>query len=288
MKFLNFLPHSCTAIGLLALLISSTGCQNRKPRMIKSPPHYNFGEVYTHKLDIKLKEISGLAWDNKNDEFVAHYDEAGKLFYLDKETKVIKAEYTFGKKGDYEDVVLINSIPFVLRSDGMITKVNKDSTGKIYGEELGKIGITGVNDFEAMYYDPTRNALVLICKNCALDNKSSVSAFAYYFDSTGFDNKPVFTIDAKEVERLSPHKTSKFQPSAAAIHPVLQKLFILSSASNQLAIVDLDGKVEAVFELGKKLFPQPEGLTFKSNGDMYISNEGVISKATILRFVYKP
>jgi len=139
-----------------------------------------------------------------------------------------------------------------------------------------------------MYYDPTRNALVLICKNCALDNKSSVSAFAYYFDSTGFDNKPVFTIDAKEVERLSPHKTSKFQPSAAAIHPVLQKLFILSSASNQLAIVDLDGKVEAVFELGKKLFPQPEGLTFKSNGDMYISNEGVISKATILRFVYKP
>lgn len=286
MRFFNLLFR----FSFLVLLISSilTACKGKKPRAIKSPPHYNFSEAYIHKLDIRLKEISGLAWDNRNDEFVAHYDEAGKLYYLDKETKAIKSEYIFGEKGDYEDVVLVNSIPYVLRSDGMITKVIKDSTGKVYGQEMGKLGVTGTNDFEAMYYDPARNALVLICKNCEMDNKSSVSTFAFYLDSTGFDNSPLFTIDADEVRNLSPHKTSKFQPSAAAIHPVLKKLFIISSASNQLAIAGLNGKVETVTELGKKLFPQPEGLTFKSNGDMYISNEGITGKATILRFVYKP
>ena len=122
-----------------------------------------------------------------------------------------------------------------------------------------------------------------------MDNKKTVSAFAFYPDSTGFNNNPVFTIDAAAVESLPQHKTSKFQPSAASIHPKLKKLFIISSAANLLVIADLNGKVESAFELGKKLFPQPEGLTFRSStGDMYISNEGVNTRATIHRFVYKP
>lgn len=286
MKFSGFLFFSFCIVVLMFLF--SQGCDTGRVRKIKSPPHYNFSEVFIHKLDIKLKEISGLAWDNKRDEFVTNNDEAGKLFYLDKETKDIKAEYKFGEKGDYEDVALINSIPYVLRSDGMITRIIKDSTGRVYGLEAGKIGLAGANDFEAMYYDQDREALVIICKKCAMDNKSLVSAFAFYPDSTGFDNTPLYTVDAKEVERLSPHKTSKFQPSAAAVHPVLKKLFILSSASNQLVIADLNGQTESVYELGKTLFPQPEGLTFKRNGDMYISNEGVTDKASVLRFVYRP
>ncbi|MBK7561703.1 MAG: SdiA-regulated domain-containing protein [Chitinophagaceae bacterium] len=178
-------------------------------------------------------------------------------------------------------------MPYILRSDGMITKIIKDSAG-VRGVEAGKIGLSGTNDFEAMYADTARKALIIICKNCKMDAKTAVSAFAFYPDSTGFVNNPVFTIDAAEVEKLAPHKTSKLQPSAAGIHPVLKKLFMISSASNLLVIADLDGNVESVFELGKKMFPQPEGLTFKPNGDMYISNEGVNTKSTILRFSYRP
>lgn len=255
---------------------------------MKSPPHYNFSTVYTDKLDLKLKEISGIAYDSKNNEFLTHNDEAGRLFTLDRETKMIKAEIHFAGKGDYEDVAIANGIPYVLRSDGMLTKIVKDSAGKYYGLEAGKIGLSGTNDFETLYYDAGRKALIIICKNCAMDDKKSVSAFAYYPDSIGFDNKPVFTINAEEVKKLSPVKTSKFQPSAAAIHPVLNKLFIISSASNLLVIADLDGNPEFVFYLSKKLFPQPEGITFKNNGDMYISNEGVASRGTLLKFIYKP
>ena len=170
----------------------------------------------------------------------------------------------------------------------MITKIIREGNN-VRGVEAGKIGISGTNDFETMYADTARKALIIICKNCAMDNKKTVSAFAFYPDSTGFNNNTVFTIDAAEVERLAPHKTSKFQPSAASIHPKLKKLFIISSAANLLVIADLNGKVESAFELGKKLFPQPEGLTFRnSTGDMYISNEGVNTRATIHRFEYKP
>ncbi len=285
MIFLNFRGKGVLMLCFFALM--AFGCKRAKPRIIKSPTHYNFSEVFTNKLDIKLKEISGLVWDTYNNEFLAHYDEKGSLFILDKETKEIKGEYPFGSKGDYEDIALYKGMPYILRSDGVITKIVRDSAG-VRGVEAGKIGLTGTNDFETMYADTARKALIIICKNCASDNKKTVSAFAYYPDSIGFDNNPVFTIDAPEVERLSPNKTSKLQPSAAAIHPVLRKLFIISSAANLLVIADLNGKVESVFELGKKMFPQPEGLTFKSNGDMYISNEGVGTKATIHRFVYKP
>jgi SdiA-regulated len=286
MHFLNF-REKLVALLLLLVLVN-TACKQKK-RIIKSPPHYNFSEVLTNKLDLRLKEISGLAWDSERDEFLAHYDEAGKLFILDKETKDIKLPiYEFGAKGDYEDIAIYKGVPYILRSDGMITKILREGNN-VRGVEAGKIGISGTNDFETMYADTARKALVIICKNCAMDNKKAVSAFAFYPDSTGFDNNPVFTIDAAEVERLSPHKTSKFQPSAAAIHPKLKKLFIISSAANLLVMADLNGKVESAFELGKKLFPQPEGLTFRnSTGDMYISNEGVNTKATIHRFVYKP
>jgi len=284
MRFLNFRIN--LIILLLPSLLINMACK-QKTKVILSPPHYNFSEVQTIKLDLKLKEISGLAWDRERDEFLAHYDEKGNLFILDKETKAIKEEYSFGAKGDYEDIAIYKGVPYILRSDGMITKIIRDSAG-VRGVEAGKIGITGTNDFETMYADTARKALIIICKNCAMDDKKTVSAFAFYPDSTGFDNNPVMVIDAAEVEKLSPHKTSKLQPSAASIHPVLRKLFIISSAANLLVIADLNGKVESAFELGKKMFPQPEGLTFKSNGDMYISNEGVTAKSTILRFVYKP
>lgn len=283
MRFLNFPVRLVTAVLLLVLVLN--GCKQKR-RVLKSPPHYNFSEVFTDKLDLKIKETSGIAWDSKSNLFLAINDEKGILFFLDKETKLIRAEYVFGDKGDYEDVALLNGTPYILRSDGMITRFVKDENGKAYGLEAGKVTLSGTNDFETIYADPARKALVIICKNCKTDDNNSVSAFAFYPDSIGFDSKPLFTIDAAKVTELSPHKTSKFQPSAAAIHPVLHKLFIISSASNQLVITDLNGQVESVFELSKKLFPQPEGITFKQNGDMYITNEGVTTRATMLKFVY--
>lgn len=260
-----------------------------KTKVLKSPPGYNFSVKLEDKLDLRLKEISGIIWDNKNDEFIAHQDESGTIFYLEREMKTIKRIFQFDtRKGDYEDIALVNGVVYVLKSNGSLTKIYTDSTGKQYGLDAGRLPLSGLNDFESLYYDPVRHALVMICKNCESDDKQSVSAYAYYPDSIGFDNKPLYVINAEKVKQLSPQKTSKFQPSAARIHPKTNKLYILSSASNQLAIADLNGKVEGVYWLAKKMFLQPEGLTFKSNGDMYISNEGVTSKALLYKFVYIP
>ena len=284
MKLLNF-PIKSAWVALLLILVNS-GCRH-KTRILKSPEHYNFSNVVTYKLDLtKLREISGITWDSANKVFLAISDASGKLFFLNKDARLGTDEPIFGDNGDYEDVAILNGVTYILRSDGMITKFVRDSTGKTYGIEAGKISLSGTNDFETMYSDPARNALVLICKNCKSDNGKSVSAFAFYPDSIGFDSKPLYIIDAEKVKELSTIKTSKLQPSAAAIHPKLQKLFILSSASNQLVITDLNGKVESVYRLSPQLFPQPEGIAFTQRGDMYISNEAVSAKPTLLKFVY--
>ncbi|MEO6611512.1 MAG: SdiA-regulated domain-containing protein [Chitinophagaceae bacterium] len=271
MSFLNF-RFKCLMVTLL--IIEMTSCRP-KVRELKSPPHYDFSKVLTIKLsDPRFLEISGIAWDSKNNVFLAVTDESDKLFIIDRESMSAKEELKIGNKGDYEDVAILNGTVYILRSDGMVTKLVRDSTGKAYYLDIGSPPLSGPNDFETIYSDTSRKALVVICKNCKSDDENTVSAFAFYPDSIGYDTHPLFKIDAQKIRELSPVKTSKFQPSAAAIHPISHKLYILSSASKQLAITDLDGKVEAVYRLSPKLFPQPEGITFQSDGDMFISNEG--------------
>ena len=286
MERFKFLAGTLYAFFILFVLMFS--CKPKK-YVYKSPPHYDFAQSLPLKLDLRIKEISGIVWDNHKDEFIAHNDEKGMIFYLDKNNAGIVKEFQFSAtKGDYEDIAIAKDDVFVLRSDGMLYRIVTDSSGSQKAFDLGTIGLTGKNDFETLYYDPERRALVLICKNCASDDKKVVSAYAYYLDSIGFVNKPIYSIDVAKVEEGSPRETSRFQPSAARIHPVLKKLFILSSASNQLVIADTEGNVEGVYMLAKNKFPQAEGLTFKTNGEMFIANEALTSKAELLKFNYLP
>ncbi|MEO5947389.1 MAG: SdiA-regulated domain-containing protein [Chitinophagaceae bacterium] len=285
MAFLNF-RFSLLLVASVTL-ITLSGCRPKK-RVLSSPPHYDFSQAAIDKLDLKLQEISGLTWDADINVFYAVNDEVGKLFTMDKESKAINGEYEFGKKGDYEDVAVLNNKPYILRSDGTIFRFIKNNEGETTVQEAGKVPVEGSNDFETMYSDPQLNGLIVICKNCNADDKKSVSAYIFYPDSIGFDKKPYYILDAEKIEKLSPFGTSKFQPSGAAIHPKLHKLYIISSASNQLVIADLQGNAESVYKLSPNLFLQPEGIAFKNSGDMYIANEGLGSKATLLKFAYIP
>jgi uncharacterized protein YjiK len=268
-----------------SLLLLLSACK-RKVIVLKSPPGYNFQVHESKKLELKLREISGIVWDKKRNLFIAQDDESGNIYFLDKEYKNVSAVFTFGEKGDYEDIALLDSIPYILRSDGTIFKYHIDPSNTVPGIEIGKLELPGKNDFESLYYDPDRKALIMICKNCAMDNGKTISAFAWYPESGGFDPRPVYQIDVAAIQKLSPQKAGRFQPSAAAIHPRQRKLYILSAASRQLAITDMNGTPESVFILAPKMFPQPEGICFKNDGTMYISNEGGSGRATLLRFTY--
>jgi hypothetical protein len=53
----------------------------------------------------------------------------------------------------------------------MITRIVTDSSGKRHPIEAGEIELPGTKDFESMYYDTSRRALIILCKNCSSDEK---------------------------------------------------------------------------------------------------------------------
>src|SRR6188474_628757 len=127
-------------LGLVVMILFfGISCKPKK-FVYKSPPHYNFSKGLEDKLDLKVLEISGVVWDTHNNRFIAHNDEKPVIYFLDRDTKAVIDEFKFGvDKGDYEDIAMVNTDVYVLRSDGMLYRIVTDSTGKQNAFDLGKI-----------------------------------------------------------------------------------------------------------------------------------------------------
>ena len=181
----------------------------------------------------------------------------------------------------------MNNAVFLLSSKGMIYEVPlgaKDSTGvRSY-----PFWSTDQNDFETIYYDASANGLIILCKDCASDKGKRIrSAYRFDLETRTFDTSAIYAIPTDDVRNILKNDDAKFDPSAAAVHPINKRLYILSSAGNLLVIADTRGKVIEAFNLNPDVFPQSEGIAFAPNGDMYISNEGKYGKPTLQKFTFR-
>src|SRR5690606_38224258 len=75
------------------------------------------------------------------------------------------------------------------------------------------------------------------------------------------------------------HKT--FNPSEIAVHPKTNDIYVLEGKNPKLLIMDEQGILKTVYKLDEINFPQPEGMTFSADGDLYISNEAASGTASI-------
>jgi DNA-binding beta-propeller fold protein YncE len=245
------------------------------------------GNPEIRELDNTLKEISGIFY-LKDGLFAAVQDEKGTIYTVDQGNGSIVGEINFAAPGDYEDITAYGDFYYVLRSDGTIYKVPKQ------GEASGTAVYTGPGgkmEFETLYLDETKKKLVLICKECGgKKNDRSISAFSFDLSTGKFDEGPFFVLDLQEPANGAPGKNGKLKPSAAAIHPVENKLYVLCSVGSTLLVCDLRGKTEFAWPLDPGIYKQPEGLAFAPNGDMYLSNEAAKKngKGNIMKLVYKP
>jgi uncharacterized protein YjiK len=281
-------------LGIAPLLFVYTlllvaGCK----QTTSSPPDYRLDEPEVTMLGAILNEISGICYYNQSGDsaLLAVVDSKERVFKL--EMKVPKlVDYTekvLPSDADAEDIVKVDSVIFVLMSRGIIKEIPdkaKDSTGvKTY--VLPAEG-SGTNDFETLYYDPSVNSLIMLCKNCAHERKQGFRT-AYRFDlaTRTFATAPFYTIEKDAVKEILKDANAKFDPSAAAIHPINKRLYILSSAGNLLVITDTRGAVMDAFTLSPDDFPQAEGIAFAPNGDMFITNEKKHGEPKLLRFPYR-
>jgi SdiA-regulated len=251
----------------------------------QQPKEYKLNHPKTKILSSNLAEISGIYYVPDKKILLAISDDKGSVFAIDSsgENERDYFGHPFAEPNDYEDIVQVDSIIYVLSSNGSIVGVNAGGQATIYNFTSDK-----KDDFETMYYEPSENSLITLCKSCAHETKKGVrTAHRFGLADKKFDPAPYYTINISDVDDAMKDTRTIFEPSAAAIHPVEKKLYILSSAGKLLAVTDLKGKVEHAYRLNPALFPQPEGITFAPNGDMYISNEAKRGKPSLLKFAFR-
>ncbi len=176
---------------------------------------------------------------------------------------------------------------YLLISTGSIVKVTGyRSEDSIQAAVIATV--PGRNEFESMYYDADAHSIVLLCKDCHKEKDQVRTAYRYDLETSRLVDTPYYYISIKDVRKVLEDNRAEFKPSAAAIHPLQQKLYIVSSIGKVLVVTDKMGKVEQAIPISPTMFPQPEGMTFAPNGDLYISNEKATEeRATLLRFAFK-
>ena len=271
-----------TALLYILLIASFTGCTQHGKSFVPSIPGYDATLKKTIVLDKDLLEISGMYY-LPDGRIASMNDEDGKVFLINNTT----GDFTvtkFGRKRDYEDIVATNDYYYLLESNGNIHRVpiaTPDTEEEFEFPREKKI------EFESLVYYKHLGKLVLISKE-QRETKKGVLAYTFDPATLQFADSVLFEIYRRDIHAILKDNNAQFKPSAAAIHPILNKLFIVASVGKAMIQCTLDGKIEKAWRLNPDQFPQPEGITFAPNGDMFISNEGVDGKGTILKFPYNP
>jgi uncharacterized protein YjiK len=266
-------------------ILLSASCQSTKEKNFSSPPGYDLQTPVTLKLNSELDEISGITFYKKDSTVFGIEDEDGIFFKIDINNNGKAKSWHFDKKRDYEDVALVDSTFYVLVSNGDIETLQfKDDsiiTNRVKFPDADK----HMNEFETLYYDDSLKKLIMLCKDCQDDKKKKVTAWSVDVNSLEY-TPSVFTIDVAPIAAKMVEKKIHFKPSAAAINPVTNELYILASVNNLLAVADRKGNVKEIYNLDPKIFKQPEGITFTPSGDLLISNEAAMTGAPNI-LIYK-
>ena len=218
-----------------------------------------------------LDEISGIAYYPKDTSIFAIIDEDGLLFKVSLNRPDEVKEWRFDKQRDFEDIVFLDSTFYVMVSNGDLDKITFDGDKIAVAKVDFPNASKKVNEFESMYFSADSNRLIMLCKQCEDDKKSTLSS--YYFSDSAHQFVNYQTMETEPLFQKIGSKKEKIKPSAAAINPLTKELYVLCSVNKIIYIQDPQGKIKDVIKLDPKIYKQPEGMAFTPEGDLIISNE---------------
>lgn len=236
---------------------------------------YQFSGTQGVVLPKKLNEISGLCWMSDS-TLACVQDERAELFTIHAQTGKILSHFDFGKDADYEGIAFHGDTYYALRSDGRISAFVADS--KAYAHIKFPKGHD--HDFEGLCVSPDGTQLLVACKTYGKKKKRDhILIYRFDLSTETYDREPWVDLDA---DRVHPG----FKSSGIAVHPD-GNIYVLSSASKTLLVLDGAGQVLQFTQLDKDIYHQPEGICFAPNGVMYIANERRNDRPTLLQHAPK-
>lgn len=235
--------------------------------------------VSKYSMPAALREVSGVVVLPQN-RLACMEDQTGTIYLYNATTKRVEETIAFGPKGDYEDLARVGEAWFVLRSDGTLFKRLGTQTTTY------DTGLTRDNNPEGLAYEPATKSLLVACKGAAGTGGPDQYRAVYRLDPATFRRtlKPAYLLDVAALRARNP-AVNRFAPSGIAVHPATGHVFITAASGNALVELDARGGLVRLDKLPRKRFPQPEGLTFAPNGDLYIASEaGTTDTGTIQVF----
>ncbi len=255
----------------------------------------------TFILDSDLKEISGLAYDSADNTLLAVDDESGYYYHLSVDDGKVIRKVKFHKKGDYEAIAYLESKVVVAKSSGNLY-MNSDSSANSI---VLKNQLKSKNDVEGLVYVADENSLLIACKGSMMeqgDNKNAKGIYKYSLRDNVLSDEPYLIIPIDDIEtfiiskmeskskfalKKITNRLRNFAPSGIAIHPSDKDMYIISARGSILVIYDQYLKLKDVVLLNDKTVPQPEGICFDYNNNLYISTEGQGFSGKIFKYLAK-
>ena len=230
-------------------------------------------------LPDSLAEISGIVW-LQEDKFLAIEDLHPILYELKlgDTNGIISNKVEFRRaeedKMDFEDLAVVNDTVYALWSHGAIFKI-KDQKKDVTSERT-KTWLKKDNNTEGLAYDPTSGNLLIACKEESglKDVKKSTRAiFEFDIKADSLKPDPFMLINKNDFEKVAGEKVD-FYPSAIAVHPTTHDIYVISTKDTKaIAQFSYEGKLKAFDYIDKDIIPQPEGMCFDPQGNLYISTE---------------
>ena len=241
--------------------------------------------LQTWELPSDLMEVSGIAYID-DQRFACIQDEAGTIFIFNRVSNKVEKEIPFAGAGDYEGITVKGNTAYVLRADGRLYEVNMKE-GKTSAKEYNT-SLTAEHNVEGLCYDKNKDQLLLAIKNDEPGKPGYKGIYAFDLSNKTFIKDPAFKIDLQHeaIASTQGKKNKSIMPSAIAIHPLTNEIFITDGPKANLLIMDKSGNIKKLLHLGKD-FSQPEGITFSPQGEIFISNEGSKQPGNILQIELK-
>ncbi|MCB0634396.1 MAG: SdiA-regulated domain-containing protein [Saprospiraceae bacterium] len=288
--------------GITFVVISLFSCFFTSTAQLLFPYQFHAPDA-VWELDDELKEISGLSTSRDGQQLVAVQDEEGIIYFLDKKDGSILRKVSFWDDGDYEGIEMVGKDVFVIKSTGTVYWVKEAESQEPVTEKFN-YDLNKDNDVEGLGYDPVGNRLLLACKAHPDGRKDARGIYSFRLGDMHLTQDPAFTLTLDAVHQyLSKHPEIPrydkvksffdedeldFSPSALAVHPNSGDLYLLSSKGKMIIVMNRKNEIVYIQKLQKEEHPQPEGLCFDREGNLYISNEGKDGKATILVYRHRP
>lgn len=269
-----------TAVLIAVGVIGFSRVNKANAEMTKGSDKYTITETW--ELPTELKEVSGIVWVDDH-TLACVQDENGIIFIYDLTERYVREKIPFAGNGDYEGIALHNTDLYVMQSDGLLYEIkNWESEDRTISAH--QTGFKSENNMESLTYSSKDNSLLTAPKDTDVEDEYKGIYKVSMASKAADANRPTYKIEMND-EVLKEYRGKKlrktFNPSEVAVHPETNEIYVLEGKNPKLLILDEQGTLKKVYKLDEINFPQPEGMTFSADGDLYISNEAVSGPATI-------